>query len=219
MASSIKDITVNQVGATIEILVVNTVKPNIPECFALTGVKSVIPTYNLGIGRSGIANPTTYPFTDQLIVTVNFHNEHANPPITFDIQTVTNQAGWTANFAGLAQAISDICGWVTSVAPGGGGGALALEATQLLVKAAVETLATGAVRALTTADHIGAGAQATTLGIKMAMITCVNGVETINGVIRPAGIYTFEPQKGEDTLAIISLNPNAGGRIIVDELS
>jgi len=137
MASSIKNIEISKVGATIEMLVVNAVKPNVPECYALTGIKSVVPTYNLGIGRNGIVNPTTYPFTDQLMITVNFHNEHANPPIVFDIQTVSNQAGWTPNTAGLLQAKIDICGWITSVAPGGGGGALATEATLVSVLNAV----------------------------------------------------------------------------------
>lgn len=215
MSSSIKNIEVSNVGNNIEVLVINTVKPNVPEGYSLSSIKSVVPTYNLNIGRNGISNPTTYPFKDQLAITINFHNEDSNAPLTFDIQTVSNQAGWTANFAGLVQAVSDILGWVSSV----GGGGLATEATLLLVKTAVETLATGALRSLASFDHVGAGAQNTTAGVKTVMITCVNGVESINGVVRPAGIYTFEPQKGEDTVDVIGLNPNAGGRIIVDELS
>lgn len=131
---SVKTITVANVGGTIQILVANVVKPNIPECFALTSIKSVIPTYNLLIGRSGIDLPTPYPFTDQLMVTVNFDNEHANPPIRFDIQTVTNQAGWTLDFAGLTQAVSDICGWITLASAGIGD---ATEATLIEVRDSV----------------------------------------------------------------------------------
>jgi hypothetical protein len=43
--------------------------------------------------------------------------------IQFDIQNVTNQPGWTADRAGLAQAIADIQAGVTAGIGGGGGGA------------------------------------------------------------------------------------------------
>lgn len=135
---SVKNITVAKVGATIEVLVANSVKPNISECYALTAIKSVVPTYNLNIGRNGIDTPTTYPFKDQLEITINFHNEHANPPINFDIQTVTNQAGWTHDVPGLTQAKTDICGWMTSVAPGGAAGPSATEATLNAVLTAIQ---------------------------------------------------------------------------------
>lgn len=111
---SVKDITIINIGSTIEKVVINPGKPNVPERFALASIKSIIPTYNLGIGRSGIDNPTTYSFTDQLMITVNFNNESSNPPIRFDIQTVTNQPGWTPDVPGLDQAVSDIAGWITS---------------------------------------------------------------------------------------------------------
>lgn len=136
MASSIKKIEISKVGATIEMLTINAVKPNAPDCYALSSIKSVIPTYNLNYGRSGINTNTTYPFTDQLMVTVNFDNEHANPPIRFDIQTVQNQAGWTADFPGLQQAVVDICGWMTLAA--GGGAVAATESTQQAVLTAIQ---------------------------------------------------------------------------------
>lgn len=278
MASSIKTIEVSNVGSTIQILVANIVKPNAPECFALTGVKSVVPIYNLGIGRAGIINPTTYPFTDQLVITVNFNNEHANPPITFDIQTVSNQAGWTADLPGLIQAVTDICGWIS--AAGGSTGLLATEVTLLATNALLATidadtsnldvaLSTRATEAtlvallakviaapsteakqdaaivlLTTiagldfatettlasilskltGSNLPLGAvrytdgvnHNTTAGKNTVMITCETGVETIAGVVRPIGIYTYQPT-GDDKNAIIVVNANSGA-LIVDEL-
>lgn len=248
MASSIKTIEVSNVGSTIQILVANIVKPNAPECFALTGVKSVVPIYNLGIGRAGIINPTTYPFTDQLVITVNFNNEHANPPITFDIQTVSNQAGWTADLPGLIQAVTDICGWIS--AAGGSTGLLATEATlvallakviaapsteakqdaaivlltaivgldfatettlaSILSKLTGSNLTLGAIRYTDGANHN------TTAGKNTVMITCETGVESIAGVVRPIGVYIYQPT-GDNKNAIIVVNANSGV-LIVDEL-
>lgn len=45
--------------------------------------------------------------------------------IKFDIQNVTNQPTWTADLAGLEQAVSDIKTAVSSVVSGGGGSAVA----------------------------------------------------------------------------------------------
>ena len=70
----------------------------------------------------GIVLPATnqkknkYPFDDQLRIRIDFNNNRSE--IDFDIQEVSNQAGWTANAAGLAQAIEDINGWITSATPG-----------------------------------------------------------------------------------------------------
>ena len=122
MASSIKDITITNVGATIEALTINISNPNVKECYSLTAVKSIVPIYNNSIGRQGILNKTTYPFKDQLEVVINFHNEHSNSPLRFDIQTVSNQPGWTPDLAGLDQAVTDICGWLSTAISGGGGG-------------------------------------------------------------------------------------------------
>lgn len=207
MPSSIKDIQISNVGSTIEVLIINLVKPNVPECFSLSEVKSVIPTYNLGIGRSGINTPTTYPFTDQLLITIDFKND--SPSLIFDIQTVSNQAGWTADLPGLTQAIADICGWM-SAATGGAG--LATEITL----AAVLALLTGSNLSLGTSEYTDAVNHNTTAGKNTVMITCTDSSGSINGVIRPAGIYTFQPT-GDDKNAIIIVNAN-GGRIIVDEL-
>lgn len=52
-----------------------------------------------------------YRFDDMIIVTVNMHDgSHFN----FDLQEVTNQAGWTADLAGQQQCIDDINTWLAT---------------------------------------------------------------------------------------------------------
>ncbi len=111
MASSIKTITIDKVGNNIEILVNNPSNPNTPEVYPVSKIIGVSSVKNIGIGRNGIDNPTTYPFTDMLVVIMSLSGDDSTD-IRFDIQTVSNQVGWTANFAGLQQAITDIKGWL-----------------------------------------------------------------------------------------------------------
>jgi len=120
----LKDI--NKVGSNIEILTINTVKPNAPECYSLNAVKSVIPTYTENIGTS-LQDRAPYPWVDLFMITVTFHNEHENPSIKFDLREVNNQPTWTPDLVGLIQAVADICGWQTQAA--GGGVPFATEAT------------------------------------------------------------------------------------------
>ena len=75
---------------------------------------------------------------------------------------------------------------------------------------------TPTARTLASQDLTVAGNVDTTIGVNTVMITCVDGVESINGIIRPAGVYTFQPNLN-DTVNAITVNPNAG-RIIIDEL-
>ena len=56
----------------------------------------------------------------------------------------------------------------------------------------------------------------TTSGKNTVMITCVTGVEDIAGIVRPAGVYTFQPTLN-NTVAVIVVNAN-GGEVIIDEL-
>jgi len=132
---ALKKIEVSKVGANIEVLVINPGKPNTGECYALTGIKSVVPVYTENIGTS-ISDRSPYPHVDLFAITINFHNESNSPSIRFDLAEVSNQPGWTADLAGLAQAKLDICGWMTAVAPGGGAPS-ATEATLQAVLTAV----------------------------------------------------------------------------------
>ena len=98
------------------------------------------------------------------------------------------------------------------------GGQLSTEVTSAAILTAVNTLSASTSRSVSSTEHVAPGVQGTTPGISGVLITCTTGLESIEGIIRPVGIYTFEPQKGEDTLASISMNAN-GGRLIVDEIS
>ena len=136
MASSVKKIQVSKVGACLKVLVVNAVKPNAHEVYTLSNIKSVKGSFQAGVGRNGIANPSTYSFTDRKTVTVEFGDDL--PSLTFDLETVTNQAGWTLNLAGVIQAITDINSWITdAVTPSGG-------ATEVTVAAILTAQATEA---------------------------------------------------------------------------
>jgi hypothetical protein len=62
-----------------------------------------------------------YEFNEEFSVLLDIEENPTDlVKIQFDIQNVTNQAGWTADRAGLAQAIADIQAGVASVSGGGG---------------------------------------------------------------------------------------------------
>jgi len=132
MASSVKKIEVSKVGACLEVLVVNAVQPNAPENYLLSNIKSVTGSFQAGVGRNGIVNPSTYSFKDRKTVTVEFGDDL--PSLTFDLETVTNQPGWTLDLAGVTQAIADINSWITTAASPPGG---ATEATLISVLNAI----------------------------------------------------------------------------------
>lgn len=79
--------------------------------YPVCSIKGIIATYQPGFGTRDAKNQrrNPYDFTDMLKVTIYLEG-HAKD-VSFDIQQVTNQAGWTANLAGLKQAISDIKDW------------------------------------------------------------------------------------------------------------
>lgn len=79
--------------------------------YPVCSIKGIIATYQPGWGTRDAQNQrkNPYDFTDMLKVTIYLEG-HAKE-VSFDIQQVTNQAGWTANLAGLKQAISDIKDW------------------------------------------------------------------------------------------------------------
>jgi hypothetical protein len=57
-----------------------------------------------------------YPYEDKLLIMMNFVEGVATLEY-FDIQDVDNQVGWTADAAGLTQALSDINGWLINSSP------------------------------------------------------------------------------------------------------
>ena len=61
-----------------------------------------------------------FKYDDMLRIIIEFEGA-GQSKMDFNIQDVTNQAGWTPDPAGLAQALLDINGWVALCAGGGGG--------------------------------------------------------------------------------------------------
>ena len=133
---SFKQKEISLSGSTIEILTINPVSPNAPECYALQAIKSVIPTFQENVGINGInTDKGTYPFKDRKTITITFHDETSNPSIKFDLEEISNQPGWTLNLAGVIQAVTDICGWITTAT--GPTTGLATEATALNILNAI----------------------------------------------------------------------------------
>lgn len=133
---SFKQKEISLSGSTIEILTINPVSPNAPECYALQAIKSVIPTFQENVGINGInTDKGTYPFKDRKTITITFHDESSNPSIKFDLEEISNQPGWTLNLAGVIQAVTDICGWITTAT--GPTTGLATEATALNILNAI----------------------------------------------------------------------------------
>ena len=194
---SIKQIEIENEGAAIKVTVINPDKPNAPEYYSVNAIKSIVPVYNenIGIVSPNLVGKTPYAHKDMFIVAVTFHNEQSNPSIRFDLATVENQPGWTLDFSGLEQAVTDMNGWLaagSSIAP----------VSELL--------------SLASASYIDSTARQTTSGKNTVMFTCVTGVEEINGIVRPAGVYTYQPTLN-NVVNIINYNAN-DGQIILDEL-
>jgi hypothetical protein len=85
--------------------------------------------------------------------------------------------------------------------------------------ASVETELTGGGLGLGTTEYTDASNHNTTAGKNTVMIICATGVEEINGIVHPAGAYTFQPNShaGNDTVNAITVNAQ-NGKIIIHEL-
>lgn len=81
------------------------------EYYPVCGIKSIKGVAAMGHGTRDAKNQrkNSYPFTDMLQVVIDIESKENK--IIFDIQSVTNQATWTANVAGLAIAIDTIRDW------------------------------------------------------------------------------------------------------------
>lgn len=151
--------------------------------------------------------PGTYPYTDLLLLTVEFTSREAD--LTFDLASVTNQAGWTLNKAGCIQAEADIRGWAAS---SGGGGGDATEATLLLVEANTASDATVLVSSSTTGPGtIPAGSKAATIYID-------GSGGSINTVSRPDG-WSQSFEFNNDTLPEIPYDGGGTATVYVDILT
>ena len=109
------------------------------EYYPLCNVISITGNPQLGYAVRNAQNQLShrYPHDDMLQVVVELKGEQ-QVPIRFDIQDVTNQAGWTADPAGLAQAILDIKTWVEDCCCGAGSGGATAVLQQATIDAIVE---------------------------------------------------------------------------------
>jgi hypothetical protein len=121
-----KKIEVNFVNCCLQTRVVNPAEPQPYENFPLANIKSIAAGYVPGIGL------TNYPYADQLRVVITWLD--GTPEWKYDIQDVDNQAGWTANFAGLQTALDDIAAAYGACVAGGAAAGLATEITLSLIE-------------------------------------------------------------------------------------
>ena len=131
MAHSIKKREISLVGSCIEVLVLDAINPNAPENYNLADVKSIIPSFQENVGINGIDNAGTYPYKDRKRITITFSGESGTPSLSFDLEEISNQPGWTLDLAGVIQAVSDINSWITTAT--GSPSGLATEATLLSI--------------------------------------------------------------------------------------
>ncbi len=122
----IRQFEISPVAGAIAVRNINAVTPNAYEYYQFTAIKSVTPASELGFGTRSVTtnerkNPVRY--TDKLEFIITFHDENESTPIKYNIHDVANQPGWTDNFAGLEQAVSDINEWI-------GAGATALKSME-----------------------------------------------------------------------------------------
>ena len=182
-----------------QFLVVTSSSGNV-ESINLAVIKNITYTY--------VASPPgTYNYTDMCLLTVEFADREAD--LSFDLASVTNQAGWTLNEAGCIQAEADIRGWAAS---SGGGGGDATEATLLLVEQNTASDATVLVSSSTT------GPGTIPLGSKAATIYIDGAGGSINSVARPDG-WSQSFEFNNDTLPAIPYDGGGTATMYVDILT
>lgn len=102
----------NQIEVTILngfLIIKNTTNPNASiESYNLAAITSVNEYYQDYTALNAYSFGR-YPYNEEFTVSIDIEENPTDlVKINFDIQNVTNQAGWTADRAGLAQAVADI---------------------------------------------------------------------------------------------------------------
>lgn len=162
------------------------VTPAIPnEYYPISAIRSVNATYSPSLQPVG----GVYPYPSMLKVDIYFHDVNMQR-LSFDIQSIANQAGWTANLAGLNQAIDDINGWITT--------ANSISTTGLATEATLQTVATnttgvartpGIIRPNNVIGNLNTVA-ATFYSVSIANVGAANGT-VLSAVIKPGEILNF----------------------------
>ena len=122
-------------GNSIKIKTINAADPNTYDYINIGGIKSITGLSEASVGGfNGSVFRNAYHHDDKHEVTISFTDQDSSAPVVFDIQDVSNQAGWTADFTGLQQALSDINSWLL-ISGGGSISGYSLESTQIQVLA------------------------------------------------------------------------------------
>jgi hypothetical protein len=74
----------------------------------------------------------------------------------------------------------------------------------------------GSILGISSVEYTDSSDHGTVAGKNTVMITCTSGVESIDGIVMPAGVYTFQPTLN-NTVGEITVNANSG-RIIIATL-
>lgn len=136
------------------------------------GIKSITGVEVPGMGTRDATNLRKNPirYDDKRQIVISFHDENNTSPLRYNIEDVSNQAGWTNNAAGLLQALADINSWCA--------GAGATIATILEGNSEIPT---------TVEDIVPANAGSTTNGVKAFSILFEGTGGTFGGVAVDSG--------------------------------
>jgi hypothetical protein len=162
------------------------VTPAIPnEYYPVSAIRSVNATYSPSLQPVG----GVYPYPSMLKVDIYFHDVNMQR-VSFDIQSIANQAGWTADLTGLTQAIDDINGWITtanSITPIG----LATEVTLQSIATNTTGVARtpGIIRPNNTSGNLNTVA-ATFYSVSLGNVGAANGT-VLGATIKPGEILNF----------------------------
>jgi hypothetical protein len=153
--------------------------------YPVANIKAVESVVQIGFGTRDTTNLRKNPTRqdDLLCITINFTDD--TKPLVFDIQNVMNQAGWTANAAGVTQALTDINGWI-----GTGGGGLpagaATSANQTTEIAALQDIIDQGTGVIDTTFSSPALPYTVPAGVNSYSIT-TQGSVAVDGITVPSG--------------------------------
>jgi hypothetical protein len=157
----------------------------------VTSIRSVVPNYEEGFSEldSNTNRPKNqYPYTDKMEICLLFTSDNGTKEV-FDIQQVTNQAGWTADSAGFLQALSDINSWLTVAATTGGSGEFTPDAGDLSALGFPYTLPANTFKSV-------------------ALVIETGGTIELNGATLSEGAYSFSGASGETVGSFTLDNPS-----------
>jgi hypothetical protein len=201
---------ISLVGTSIAIETI--VSPAIPnEYYPVSAIRSVNATYSPSLQPVG----GVYPYPSMFKVDIYFHDVNMQR-LSFDIQSIANQAGWTANLAGLNQAIDDINGWITS--------ANSITAIGLATEATlqnIETNTTGVARTPNFLRPTGVLGTVTSGAFSMSFASVGTANATVGGmVLKPGETINFDAGALNNTLGAVAYDTiTVGAELIIITLT